>query len=77
MNGIQGEANIVFLCSLSDFFLDFRREITEKGLKWPKEFENGSKNVFQQHQQKTLFTKGSKNRNPTLWKPGSFENQTF
>ena len=27
----------------SNYFVDFRREISEKGLKWTKKFEHGSK----------------------------------
>ena len=35
-----------FSCSLSDFFVDFRREITEKGLEWTKKHWKWLKKVF-------------------------------
>ena len=35
-----------FFVHFKTFFLDFRCEITEKGLKWTKKVENGPKKVF-------------------------------
>ena len=39
---------LFFYVHFQTCFLDFRRELTEKGLKLTKKFENGSKKVFRQ-----------------------------
>ena len=36
-----------FFCSFSDVFIDFSREVTEKGLKWTKKFKNDWNKVVQ------------------------------
>ena len=41
------EKKLFCFCSFLMFFLDFRLEITEKGLKLTIKVENGSKEVFQ------------------------------
>ena len=38
----------MFFVHFQTFFLKFRREITEKGLKWTKKVENGLNKYFDQ-----------------------------
>ena len=76
----RGSKYCFFNVHFQTFFLDFRRELTEKGLKLTKKFENGSKKVFGQtptKKQKDPKTEIRPFENPNHLKIGLSEDQIF